>query len=364
MTRLERFALALLAVLLLLLLASFPPAIAQPFWVLRVLMPEMGAGVFALALLPAVGLALKSPKFSLAALLLIAGLSLYPWVGAVRVGRQLPIDMERAFPGYRLNRPATRLGPRLCDVKVVTEVYKDRLEWDRYQPQKLPARARILFVHGGSWRNGTRKDYPQLLTYLASRGYEVVSLTYRLAPNYPYPSAPEDLDAAIAKLSQDSLPLFLAGRSSGGHLALLAAYTHSQQVAGVIAFYPPVDMVWSWENPSNPAVLNSQEALSQFLGGSPADKPEVYREASPIHRADASSPPTLLIHGGRDSLVYLRQSQMLSGRLAQLEVPHHLLELPWAEHGGDVVLYGPTGVLSAWAIEDFLEGQLAPPPAR
>lgn len=361
MTRTERLALALLALIFFLLLASLPPAIAQPFWVLRVLMPEVGALVFAVALLPAVALALKSPKFSVVALLLIAGLSLYPWVDATKVARKLPQDMERAFPGYRLNRPATRLGPRLCDVKVVTEFYKDRLQWDRYQPQKLPARARILFVHGGSWRNGTRKDYPQLLTYLASRGYEVISLTYRLAPNYPYPSAPEDLDAAIARLSDGKLPLFLAGRSSGGHLALLAAYTNPEKVAGVIGFYPPVDMVWSWENPSNPAVLNSQEALAQFLGGSPSQKPDIYREASPIHRAETVSPPTLLIHGGRDSLVYLRQSEMLAARLTKLKVPHHVLELPWAEHGGDVFLYGPTGVLSAWAIEDFLEGQLARP---
>jgi acetyl esterase/lipase len=354
----EQFCLGFLLLVLLLLLASLPPAVAQVFWFLRVGVPELGAVFFFCSLLPAAWLARKSPKVSLALLVLIGVLSLYSWAQAVMVARRLPAGMERAFPGFTLQRYPLALGQRSSQVTLVTETYKDKLEWDRYVPSD-PPRARILFVHGGSWRNGTRKDYPQLMVYLAGRGYEVVSLTYRLSPEHPYPSAPEDLDAAIAALG-DGPPLFLAGRSSGGHLALLAAYRNADQVAGVIGFYPPVDMVWSWENPSNPVVLNSQEALGQFLGGSPLQKPEVYREASPIHEVTEAGPPTLLIHGGRDCLVYLRQSQMLSAQLMAKCVPHYLLELPWTEHGGDITVYGPTGVLSAWAIENFIESGLRP----
>jgi acetyl esterase/lipase len=326
------------------------------FWFLRVGVPELGAVFFFSALLPAACLARNSPKFSLGIFLAIAVLSLYPWVQAARIAMQLPAQMQRAFPGHTLQRFPLTLGQRASNVTVVTEPYKGTLQWDRYTSGQ-PARARILFVHGGSWRNGQRSDYPQLMVYLAGRGYEVISLTYRLAPNYSYPSAPDDIEVAIDKLHDGRTKLFLAGRSSGGHLALLAAYRNPDKVAGVIGFYAPVDMLWSWQNPSNPAVLNSQEALGQFLGGSPDQRPEIYHEASPIHQLTEAGPPTLLIHGDRDSLVYLRQSQMLSAQLMQRQVPHFLLELPWTEHGGDITVYGPTGVLSAWAIESFIENQ-------
>lgn len=358
MPRKEQACVGYLALLLLLFLGSLMRAPAQFFWFLRVGIPELGAYLFLTAIPPALWLARKSPKVASVLLVAIGLLALYPWVQAVLVARQLPAGIGRAF-GERtvIDRFPLTLGKRLTKVTVRTEPYQDKLLWDRYTPEG-EIKARVLFVHGGSWRNGTRQDYSQLMTYLASRGYEVISPTYSLAPERPYPAALDDLDAAIAKLSDGKTPLFMAGRSSGGHLALLAAYRHPDKISGVIDFYAPVDMVWSWENPSNPAVLNSQEALAQFLGGTPAQRPEVYRDASPIHQVTEKGPPTLMIHGQRDCLVYLRQSQMLSQQLINKGVDHYLLELPWAEHGGDVTLYGPTGRLSAWAIESFLQGQL------
>lgn len=355
MTRAERFCLISLLAILALWLGSLPRAPAQFFWFLRVGVPEVGALLCLTALPAALWLARKSPRVGLSLLGLIALGTLWPWAQAWGIARALPAAMQRAFPGRVQERYPLVLGPRLGEVSLLTEPYRDRMEWDRYQLRGQPPRARILFVHGGSWRNGTRKDYPQLMVYLASRGYEVVSLTYSLAPERPYPSAPDDIEFAIARLHDPKVPLYLVGRSSGGHLALLASYRNPEKVAGVIAYYAPVDMVWSWENPSNPAVLDSQEAIGQFLGGPPWERPAVYREASPIHQLTEGGPATLLVHGRRDSLVYLRQSQMLSAQLIRKGVRHYLLELPWTEHGGDVTVYGPTGRLSAYAIESFIE---------
>lgn len=359
MTRLDQLALAFLALVLLLLSASLPKAPSNLFWILRVIVPELGWVLCLLSTPAALWLARNSPKVGFFLLGLIALMSLYPWAQAVSVARALPVGLERAFGKGRLERSPLLLGTRKFEVEVTTQAYSGKLEWDRYRPRGAEPKATVLFVHGGSWRNGTRGDYPQMFDYLASRGYEVVSLTYSLAPEHPYPAAPTDIQAAIDRLKRTDTPLFLMGRSSGAHLALLGAYRNADLVEGVIAFYPPVDMLWSYQNPSNPAVLNSREALQQFLGGTPVEKPEVYREASPLQIADGKTPPTLLIHGRRDCLVYLQQSQMLSERLLKLQVPRYLVELPWAEHGGDVTIYGPTGVLSAYAIESFLEARLA-----
>ena len=358
MTRLDLIALALLATILLLLSASLPKAPATAFWVLRVLAPELGWVAFLVSLPLGLWLARNSPKFSLVLLTVIAALSLYPWIQALSVVSTLPQGLERAFGKPAVDRFPLKLGKRESEVEMTTEEYAKGLSWDRYRPRGREPNASLLFVHGGSWRNGTRQDYPQLFSYLASRGYEVVSLAYRLAPEHPYPAGPDDVARALEKLQEAGLPTFLIGRSSGAHLALLAAYRRPEQVSGVIAFYPPVDMVWSYEHPSNPAVLNSREALGQFLGGTPVDKAEVYSEASPLRIVEKAGPPTLLIHGKRDSLVYFEQSQMLAERLLKLQVPRYLVELPWAEHGGDVTIYGPTGVLSAYAIESFVEANL------
>jgi dipeptidyl aminopeptidase/acylaminoacyl peptidase len=138
-------------------------------------------------------------------------------------------------------------------------------------------------------------------------------------------------------------------------LALLSAYRHPELLRGVVGFYSPVDMVWSYENPSNPAVLNSSEAIVEFMTQRPAEAPEKYESASPVHEVTDQGPPTLLIHGESDSLVYMRQSEMLSHRLDELGVKRFLLRLPWMEHGGDIMMYGPSGRLSAWAMEGFME---------
>ncbi len=364
MTRLDQLALAFLALVLLLLSASLPKAPSSLFWILRVIVPELGWVLFLASLPPALWLARNSPKFSFFLLALISLMSLYPWIQALGVARALPSGLERAFSKSSQDRTPLLLGRREFEVEIVTEEYyvpsgyAKGLAWDRYRPRDAKAKACLLFVHGGSWRNGTRQDYPQLFFYLASRGYEVVSLTYRLAPEHPYPSAPDDLQRALEQLVKNR-PLFLMGRSSGAHLALLSAYRNPDKVAGVIAFYPPVDMNWSYQHPSNPAVLNSREALAQFLGGTPLEKSEIYREASPLRIVEGKAPPTLLIHGQRDCLVYIQQSRMLADRLLKLQVPRYLVELPWAEHGGDVTIYGPTGVLSSYAIESFIEARLS-----
>ena len=94
--------------------------------------------------------------------------------------------------------------------------------------------------------------------------------------------------------------------------------------------------------------------IGRYLGGSPADVPQVYAAASPISHAGADCPPTLLIHGGRDTLVAPIQSDMLAMQLAQAGAQYMLLRLPWAEHACDVNFSGPSGQISTYAIERFL----------
>lgn len=335
---------------------SYLPALNSLHWFLRVGVPEIGL-IFSLPAIPAaLWLSRGYPKAALGISALLVLLLAVPWVQAVGVAQQLSDGGLKPFTEAPDRFPLL-LGDR-AGIQMSTEEYKPGLAWDRYTPATVEPRATFLFVHGGSWRNGTRKQYPQMFRYLAGRGYEVLSITYTLSGTAPYPAAPHDLQAAIDKAAELQRPLFLSGRSSGGHLALLAAYTNPDKVKGVIGIYSPVDMKWSYDHPSNPNVLDSREAIVEFLTKTPEQDPELYREASPIDRVGVQGPPTLLIHGRADCLVYHKQSEMLLARLRELKVDAALLSMPWTEHGGDVTIYGPTGRLAVWAMECFMESRI------
>jgi acetyl esterase/lipase len=352
MTGTAKFCLGLLLLLLIVLVLSYLPAAHQVQWFLRVAVPEIGWSFLALGVPAGAYFSRSHPKLGFLLLAALITLVLVPWVQAMNVASQLQADWSQTFPKHPDRSPLI-LGERGRHTKS-TQEYKPGFEWSRYSPINGP-KAKLLFVHGGSWRNGGRDDYPKMFEYLADRDIEVLSPTYTLSGTAAYPAAYNDISAAIEKAHDPEVPLFVAGRSSGGHLALLASYTHPKLVKGVIGIYPPVDMVWSYENPSNPAVLDSQEAIREFLLATPEDNPERYKEASPIDQVGAAGPPTLLIHGLSDCLVFHRQSEMLSERLDQLGVRNYLLSMPWTEHGGEVFISGPSGRLSAWAIEGFID---------
>jgi len=258
--------------------------------------------------------------------------------------------------------------PPSIPVRVDTMTYVVRngkpLGLDLYRPARQPddLLPLVVVIHGGSWRGGSRANLAELNRYLAARGYAVAAISYRFAPQFPHPAASEDIQRAIQFLKSnarrfgiDAGRIALVGRSAGGQLGLLAAYTtRDRAIRGAVAMYSPSDQVFGYENPTNPRVINSTRILEDYLAGNPQTKPEAYRTASPINFVTGSTVPTLLIHGDKDELVWVRQSERLDAKLAAANRPHFLLKLPWATHGCDYNFNGPCGQLSTYAIENFL----------
>lgn len=308
-----------------------------------------------------------------------------PLIRAGHISRSLPARLDLAFGpgtfGARGNaRAATQpLSLRMLftapfstispGVAVQTMDYVSRpsgpLKLDLYSSaSKNGALPIVIVLHGGSWQGGNRRDLPDLNYYLAARGYAVASITYRFAPAFPNPAATEDLNAAIDYLKSkaavyniDASRIALIGRSAGGHLVLLSAYTRRDAaIRGVVAFYPPIDQYFGYANPSR--IIPARRILEDYVPGTPRSNPSGYTSNSPIAHVGRQTPPTLLIHGTKDELVFARQSRMLDTRLATANRPHLLLEMPWATHGCDFVINGPCGQLSTFAIERFLAGVL------
>jgi len=226
-------------------------------------------------------------------------------------------------------------------------------------PGKRPC---ILVVHGGSWKSGNNAELPDVDHYFANAGYQVATMNYRLAGMAPFPAPREDVHSALVWLRQhaaslqiDTQNFVLMGRSAGGQIVLDAAYSLQESgLKGVIAFYGPVNMVFGYKEPHNQLVMKNREVLSAFLGGSPAQVPDQYNSASPFLSAKVHSVPTLLIHGMLDQHVHFAESIMMDRRLEELGVPHMLLGLPWATHGCEYSLNGPSGQLAVFSEEWFL----------
>ncbi|GAC1303101.1 MAG: hypothetical protein NVSMB24_08570 [Mucilaginibacter sp.] len=236
------------------------------------------------------------------------------------------------------------------------------LSLDYYPSQIAGLKPCVVIVHGGSWSSGDSRQLPELNSYLASRGYNVAAINYRMAPRYQNPAPVEDIAAALLYLRKqanelhiDTNAFVLLGRSAGAQIALLAAYTlPGYSFKGVIDFYGPADMVWGYSVPSNPLIMNSRKVMEDYLGGTYKQVPEKYSSSSPIEFVNAKTIPTLIIHGDNDVLVSPHHSDRLNAKLHQFGVKHFLLKLPWATHGFDYNLHGPGGQLSTYAVETFL----------
>jgi acetyl esterase/lipase len=226
----------------------------------------------------------------------------------------------------------------------------------------------VIVIHGGSWTSGDSRQLPELNSHLAAIGYHVASINYRLVPGYKSPAPIEDVQAVIkylkghaGDLSIDTNNFVLLGRSAGGQIALVAAYTlHDPGIKGIIDFYGPADMVWGYAHPANPLVLHSCKLMEDYLGGTYKQVPVNYTASSATEFVTAGTLPTLILHGQNDPLVAYEHSIRLDKKLPEEGVKHFFLTLPWATHGFDYSLNGPGGQLSTYAIEQFLDRVVHP----
>ena len=358
------FAVALLAIL---------PAPTNFAWQLSIFVTEMGlwiAPLPLLALLPGwkdTGAGRVAAGLAVSAILLL----LSPLPRAVHTALAAQSQFAAVFHQPASGQPF-RVRTELNRGKTIVAPYT--IEYNRIDGQPMlldfygaskPNSPLVVVVHGGSWSSGDRLQLAPLNTILAHQGYAVASIEYRLAPANPYPAAEHDIAIALAYLKShadslriDKTKIVLLGRSAGGQLALLAAYTlNDPAIRAVISFYGPTDLRWAWEHPGNKLVIDGRGTLKRFIGGTLQERGPAYDEASPVRYAQTAI-PTLLIHGARDELVSVHHSEMLAEQLQHDRVTHIFLELPWATHGCDYFINGPCGQVSTWAVERFLAAVL------
>jgi acetyl esterase len=175
----------------------------------------------------------------------------------------------------------------------------------------------VVNFHGGGWCLGTPEQSAWLASHVALRvGAIVVSPSYRLAPEHPYPAAADDAWTALEWLlgnpptGADLSRLALMGDSAGGNLAAVTALkardAGAPAVRAQVLVYPAVEMYdrYPSEDEFAQAPVLTSKGMRRFsrhyLGaGYGTDD----WQASPLRAASHTGlPPTLIITAGHDPL--------------------------------------------------------------
>ena len=243
-----------------------------------------------------------------------------------------------------------------ADVRVTENVvygHKDgmALIYDVLTPQKANG-AGIIFMMSGGWFS-KKRDPQQLTTWfkpMIDDGYTMFVVYHGSAPRYKVPDAYSDVSRAVrhikihAKEYQvDVKRLGVTGGSAGGHLSLMVGLDSdegdsasddelmkmSTEVAAVVAYFPPIDLR-NIVGPSDrfPA-LDFDKSLAAGI--------------SPILLVSNDDPPTMLIHGNKDTLVSDQTSRTIHAALEKDGVTTDLLIIDGAGHGfrdADAVVAG------------------------
>ena len=233
-----------------------------------------------------------------------------------RIDTEGPGEPDRTLTYARVQRPTIAVR------RESTPPGHDRaLSLDVYLPPQRPSTPGrpLLVIHGGFWAAGERGEAALASRRLADLGFTVFDVEYRISPQPNWQTATGDVKCAIGWVKRhattpdwniDPTKLALLGRSAGGHLALMAAYTaHDRDlppscdagdtsVESVIALYAPTDLLWGYEHPANLRAADSPAKLRAFLGGPPDLLGDRYRALSPTLRVTSAAPRTSRIARG------------------------------------------------------------------
>jgi len=213
----------------------------------------------------------------------------------------------------------------------------------------------VIWVHGGGFVSGDKYPAPMsLLEPLSRQGYAWFSVNYRLSPQYPFPAATDDVEAAVGYIKThareyktDVNRLVLMGASAGGHLVSFVGVKHRAEnnVTAVIPFFGEHDLV-NRVHPdgecmidgrvvANPAGFCLSPGLSKFLGITVAstDRESVVRAASPVTHVYKEMPPYLFVHGTKDFNVPYEQSVRMCTAMKKVGATCEVILVEGGGHG-------------------------------
>lgn len=185
---------------------------------------------------------------------------------------------------------------------------------DLYLPKQPDNAPVALTIHGGGWSAQDKSSFCGVAEFIASLGWAVFNINYRLTSIVPWPACGDDCLAAAKFLLDGKEPefagldrrkLLICGGSAGGHLALMTGLRlPPERVAGIISI-------------SGIDELTSDYALHTarycpFFGSGVTEEKKA--QANPIHYLRPDSPPVLLTHWDDDQVVPVKCARRFRDR--------------------------------------------------
>jgi acetyl esterase/lipase len=269
-------------------------------------------------------------------------------------------------------------------IRTQTFVYKKvgplEIKADVHRADDATARPVLVWIHGGALIMGHREGVDARIKRMAlDAGYVLVSIDYRLAPETKLQPIIGDSEDAFLWLREQGPRLFaadtrriaVAGGSAGGYLTLTTGFRVKPRPAVLLSLWGYGDLVGDWYSQPSPhprhhqVKLSREEAVAQVSGAPIADARDrkgnggsfyqhcrqhgiwpkevsgwdPHTEAvkfvpyMPARNVTKDFPPTVLVHGTKDTDVPYEQSTLMAAEFKKHGVTHELITVPEAEHG-------------------------------
>ncbi|MBJ9985792.1 alpha/beta hydrolase [Acinetobacter sp. S40] len=208
---------------------------------------------------------------------------------------------------------------------------KARQRLDVYRTKKAVAgQPLIVFIHGGAWQHGDKKDYAFIGETFAREGYDVAVINYHLAPEYIFPSYIDDLALALNFLDQHQTKLkistqhvILMGHSAGAFNVMSVVYhphpnlVHCRdRIKAIIGIAGP----YHFDYKGDPL---AQDAFNQEIP---------YQQVMPYYFVDSNPIRHYLLLAENDQIVKAKNSIDLDHILRQHGNHSHIAIIPKTGH--------------------------------
>lgn len=320
-----------------------------------------------------------------------------PWSPALR--RAFDLGVHRfTWVGYRLHPKGHphRHGVRMYPDVAYRQTGRRAHRLDIYRPSGVKPRPAILYVHGGAFSMLSKDTHRIMALALASQGYVVFNINYRLGPTHLYPKPLADASAALlwmlehgAEYGADTSRVAIAGESAGGNLTAALTYiaTHPRPEPFARAVYernPPLrcvlpiygihdlnDIERFWRQPDKAKKMAAwvkrelRWAGTSYVGHPLEERAEACPLASPLHLYEQPAPsgarplpPFFLTAGTADPLLddSRRLKEAVEARGAECELHVYTGEI----HGFNAMLWRPAARAKWREVFRFLERHLDP----
>lgn len=221
-------------------------------------------------------------------------------------------------------------------------------------PAANPGAPIVIFVHGGWWRRGTRKEWSFPALGFAKRGYTVIISDYTLCPRVSIPDITQASRAAVVwayenaeSINGDRNRIFLTGHSAGGQQAAMMAVTDWTRhgiphdalkgVAPISAIFDMRVFQYSWIQGFLQLTGNAAESQSALL-----NIPE-------------QGPPLLIILGEEESDEFHRQAELFHDSWQSRGLTSEYFSVPGEDHPTAVFMLGNPDSIVCERIDNFFQ---------